>query len=76
MGVVSARLQDFEIPKMWILGILQILNRIKKMNTKLLEEVTLEHVEAFLQRNEHIYELTLPYLAEHPLVYDKYGVAE
>ncbi|GFY40198.1 DUF1758 domain-containing protein [Trichonephila inaurata madagascariensis] len=66
-----------DVPKMWDLEVLGITDPIEKKNESFLEEETLAHFKETIRICEdQRYEVALPWLAEHPALYDKYDAAE
>ncbi|GIY12688.1 uncharacterized protein CDAR_306851 [Caerostris darwini] len=75
--MVTLSLQNFELPKIWDLEVLDIKDPAERKNKTLLEEETLIHFKETIRFQEvQRYEVALPWLAGHPPVYDKYDVAE
>ncbi|GBM43389.1 hypothetical protein AVEN_264608-1 [Araneus ventricosus] len=60
--------QNFEIPKIWELEKLGIVDPTKRKTTKLLEDETLAHFQEIVEKTDHRYEAALPRLASHPPV--------
>ncbi|GBM51529.1 hypothetical protein AVEN_74705-1 [Araneus ventricosus] len=69
-------LQNFEIPNIWDLEKLGIVDPTEQKATKLLEDVILTHFQETVKKIDNRYEVALPCLAGHPPVYDMYDVAE
>ncbi|GBL89094.1 hypothetical protein AVEN_255231-1 [Araneus ventricosus] len=69
-------LQNFEIPKIWELEELGIVDPTERNTTKLLEDETLAHFQETVKKTYKRYEVALPWLAGHPPVYDMYDVGE
>ncbi|GBM08089.1 hypothetical protein AVEN_123001-1 [Araneus ventricosus] len=67
---------NFEIPKIWELENLGIVDPTERKATKLLENETLAHFQETVKKIDNRYEVALPWLAGHPPVYDMYDVAE
>ncbi|GFV68586.1 ethanolamine-phosphate cytidylyltransferase [Trichonephila clavipes] len=66
-----------ELPKIWDLEVLDIKDPVERKNKTLLEEETLIHFKETIKVGEdRRYEVSLPWLAGHPPVYDMYDVAE
>ncbi|GBO08280.1 hypothetical protein AVEN_150242-1 [Araneus ventricosus] len=74
--MVTLCLQNFEIPKIWELENLGIVDPTERKATKLLENETLAHFQETVTKIDNRYEVALPWLAGHPPVYDMYDVAE
>ncbi|GFV63855.1 uncharacterized protein TNCV_5138601 [Trichonephila clavipes] len=66
-----------ELPKIWDLEVLDITDPLERKNKTLLEDETLIHFKESIKVGEdRWYEVSLPWLAGHPPVYDMYDVAE
>ncbi|GBN04234.1 hypothetical protein AVEN_190693-1 [Araneus ventricosus] len=76
VNMVTFCLQNFEIPKIWELENLGIVDPTERKATKLLENETLAHFQETVKKIDNRYEVALPWLAGHPTVYDMYDVAE
>ncbi|GBM37982.1 hypothetical protein AVEN_171165-1 [Araneus ventricosus] len=76
INMVTLCLQNFEIPKIWELEKLGIVDPTERKTTKLLQDETLAHFQETVKKIEHRYEVVFPWLAGHPPVYDMYDVAE
>ncbi|GBL87259.1 hypothetical protein AVEN_28792-1 [Araneus ventricosus] len=74
--MVTLSLQNFEIPKIWELEKIGIVDSTERKATKLLEDETLAHFQETVKKIDHRYEVALPWLAVDPPVYDMYDVAE
>ncbi|GBM14895.1 hypothetical protein AVEN_28616-1 [Araneus ventricosus] len=74
--MVTLCLQNFEIPKIWELEKLGIVDPTERKATKLLEDETLAHFQETVKKIDHRYEVALPSLAGHPPVYEMNYVAE
>jgi len=65
------------LPNIWDLEVLDIKDPVERKNKTLLEEETLIHFRETIKFPEDKrYEVALPWLAGHPLVYNLYDVAE
>ncbi|GFW51730.1 DUF1758 domain-containing protein [Trichonephila clavipes] len=77
VNLVTLCLQNMDVPKMWDLKVLSIIDPIEKKNESLLEEETLAHFKETIRIYEdQRYGVALPWLAGHPDLYDKYDAAE
>ncbi|GBM79130.1 hypothetical protein AVEN_256245-1 [Araneus ventricosus] len=74
--MVTLCLHNFEIPKIWKLEKLGIVDPTECKTTKLLEDETLAHFQETIKKTDHRYKVALPWLAGHPPVYDMHDVAE
>ncbi|GFQ96587.1 integrase_H2C2 domain-containing protein [Trichonephila clavata] len=75
--MVTLTLQNMELPKIWDLEVLDIKDPVERKNKTLLEEETLIHFKETIKVGEdQRYEVSLPWLAGHPPVYDMYDAAE
>ncbi|GFR03872.1 integrase catalytic domain-containing protein [Trichonephila clavata] len=69
--MVTLTLQNMELPKIWDLEVLDIKDPVERKNKTLLEEETLIHFKETIKvREDQRYEVSLPWLAGHPPVYD------
>ncbi|GBM60453.1 hypothetical protein AVEN_124910-1, partial [Araneus ventricosus] len=76
VNMVTLCLQNFEIPKIWELQNLGIVDPTERKATKLLEDETQAHFQETVKKIGNGYQVALPWLAGHPSVYDMYDVAE
>ncbi|GBN38075.1 hypothetical protein AVEN_125203-1 [Araneus ventricosus] len=61
---------NFEIPKIWELEKIGIVDSTERKATKLLEDETLAHFQEIVKKIYHRYEVALPWLAVDPPMYD------
>ncbi|XP_042911003.1 uncharacterized protein [Parasteatoda tepidariorum] len=77
VNLVALSLQNMELQKIWDLDVLGIENPVERKNKIQLKEETLIHFRKTLRVSEdQRYEVSLPWLAGHPSLYDKYDIAE
>lgn len=75
-NMVSMALKNLELHNIWDLEVLGITDPTKEKDKKLLEEDTLIHFQETLRVNdEQRYEVTLPWLAGHPPLYNNRELA-
>ncbi|GFR33181.1 integrase_H2C2 domain-containing protein [Trichonephila clavata] len=71
VNMVTLTLQNMELPKIWDLEVLDIKDPVERKNKTFLEEETLIHFKETIKvRKDRRYEVSLPWLAGHPPVYD------
>ncbi|GBN76246.1 hypothetical protein AVEN_237561-1 [Araneus ventricosus] len=76
VNMVTLCLQNFEIPNIWELENVSIVDPTERKATKLLENEALAHFQETVKKVDNRYEVALPWLAGHPPVHDMYDVAE
>ncbi|KAF8786055.1 hypothetical protein HNY73_009944 [Argiope bruennichi] len=76
VNVVTLALQNIELPKIWDLEVLEIKDPIERKNKSILAEETLLHFKETVKLKDLRYEVALPWLSDHPPVYNMHDMAE